>query len=119
MGEKMKKLIIALCILLFSTATAYAGGELSCEDGESKTGSTWYHQHCYVDKDTHLSHEKRKDPAGVGADLVLWQNETEKAKFIEEFVAEYRYDINNEEHSIFGVVRVNLWDKIKGIFTRD
>jgi hypothetical protein len=38
---------------------------------------------------------------------------------IEEVVAEYKYDIDNEAHSIYGVVRVNLWQKIKGLFSRD
>ena len=70
-----------------------------------------------VDTDTD-THADQRDEAGVGADVVVWQNETDKVTFIEEVVAEYKYDIDNEAHSIYGVVRVNLWQKIKGLLKR-
>jgi len=72
-----------------------------------------------VDTDTWRRERKAELEAGVGADVVLWENETEKVKFIEEVVAEYKYDINNQDHSVYGVVRLNLWQKIKNLFKKD
>jgi hypothetical protein len=114
-----KILTIGLCILsiLFVYgATAYAG-EKSCDSYFWGKVANECSPHT-VDTDTD-THAKQRDQAGVGADVVIWQNETEKAKMIEEVVAEYKYDIDNEAHSIYGVVRVNLWQKIKGLFSRD
>lgn len=50
--------------------------------------------------------EPKEIPLGVGTDVVVWEN---KAKNVD-VEAQYRYDINNTGHSVFGVVRVNLWD---------
>jgi hypothetical protein len=50
----------------------------------------------------------------VGADVVLWQSDKVEP-LIEEVVTEYKYDIENEAHSVYGVVRLNLWNKIKNI----
>jgi len=69
--------------------------------------------------DTDTWRDEKDTEAGVGADIVLWENETDKVKFIEEVVAEYKYDINNEDHSVYGVVRLNLWQKIKGLFKKE
>jgi hypothetical protein len=110
----MKKLLLAVCCIFLFSATAYAGGEKSCENGWWSKVANECSPHT-VDTDTHA---KQRDQAGVGADVVVWQNETDKATFIEEVVAEYKYDIDNEAHSIYGVVRVNLWQKIKGLFNK-
>jgi len=119
MKNKISVLILAVFICVcFYIPTAYAEGyEVSNDCGFFETTSKQGHEHCYNDTDT-IHHDDRDDPAGVGADVVVWQNDTDKLTFIEEVVAEYRYDINNEEHSIFGVVRINLWEKIKGLFSR-
>jgi len=91
--------------------TAYASKPLSCDDGEKKTGKTWYHQHCYTDKDTHAD---RDDPSGVGIDLLITEGKNV------DFVAEYRHDFNNDENSIFGVFKTKkaLWDIVKGLFNK-
>ena len=58
-------------------------------------------------------YDAQEDPMGVGADVVLWQNSAEKP-IIQEVVAEVKQDIHNEQLSVFGVVRVNLWEMFKG-----
>lgn len=102
--------------LLVTAGTAYAKGD-PCENKYlSKIVNDCSPHTVDTDTDTHV---EERDKAGVGADVVIWQNETDKVTWIEEVVAEYRYDIDNEAHSVFGVVRVNLWSKIKGLFNRD
>jgi hypothetical protein len=111
----MRKLILVLCFwsLITAPTTAFATKELKCSDGESKTGETWYHQHCYTDKDTHRA-DNRKDPAGIGADILI--HETEDV----DFFAEYKRDFNNNEHSVFAVVKTkrSLVDIVKGFFKK-
>jgi len=110
-----------LCVLVFCAAPVQATQELSCEDGESVTGTTWYHAHCYTDTDTDTDTDTIGEPqneVGVGTDVVLWANEDEDA-LVDEVVAEYRYAMDNETHALYGVVRLNLWDKIKGLFGGD
>ncbi len=55
-----------------------------------------------------------KSPRGVGADILI--HETEAA----DFVAEYKYDGENEEHSIFAVVKTkkSLVDYAKDIINK-
>lgn len=59
--------------------------------------------------DTDTWRPERKNPAGVGIDLMLWQNANKNAGF----ESQYKYDMRNKEHSIYGVVKVNLWDMLK------
>jgi hypothetical protein len=108
----MRKLLVLVMMLLLITGTAYAGGEKSCDGGWWSKVANECHKVTHPDQDLDTQ-------AGIGADVVIWQNETEKAKFIEEVTAEYRHDFNNDSDSIYGVVRVNLWDKIKSLFSRD
>jgi uncharacterized lipoprotein YajG len=113
----MKKyLFILLAVFLVAGCSQEAeAGQKTCENSQFWNAVANECSPHTVDTDTHA---KQRDQAGVGADVVVWQNETDKATFIEEVVAEYKYDIDNEAHSIFGVVRVNLWQKIKGLFNR-
>lgn len=47
---------------------------------------------------------------GVGADVVLWWNDTQSAMFIEEVTAQYRHDYyNGGGDTVYAVVRVNPW----------
>jgi hypothetical protein len=107
-----KFFIIALsflsCMFLIS-ATAYAGGNHnnSCEGYKGKL----------LNRCHEVIHPEREDPAGVGADILV--HETENL----DLVAEYKYDVNNEEHSIFGVFKTKkslveyakaLINKVKG-----
>lgn len=47
---------------------------------------------------------------GTGADLILWQSE-EYGALVEEVSTEYRYDTIGDDHIVYGVVRLNLWQK--------
>jgi hypothetical protein len=110
----MRKLLLICCILFVCAwgTTAYAGGyEDPCDSYKGK-----YLNEC---ADNAVHHDHRDNPLGIGADVVLWQNETDKVTFIEEVVAEVRHDFENQETSVYGVVRVNLWQKIKGLFSKD
>ena len=57
--------------------------------------------------------DQRRNPAGVGVDAVLYQS---NSPLLEEVTAEYRYDINNDEHITYAVARVNVFSAVKGLF---
>ena len=107
----MKKVLqFIICIsIVFWGVTAFASGEKSCDEG-------WYSK--IANKCVTHPNKDLGAAAGIGADVVIWQNDTDKVKFIEEVVAEYRHDFNNDNDSIYGVVRVNLWQKIKSLFSK-
>ncbi len=46
--------------------------------------------------------------AGPGADVVLWQNPTQSVGV----ETQYRYDACNNNHQVYGVVKINLWQMI-------
>lgn len=63
-------LMLSLCFLCFGFSTAYASNETpECESGESLTGETRYHAHCYTDTDTDTNTQLNKIQAGVGLDV--------------------------------------------------
>lgn len=47
-----------------------------------------------------------KTPYGAGLDVIVWQN---KDKTIDTEV-QYKYDINNQDHQVYVVAEVNLWE---------
>jgi hypothetical protein len=116
---KYKILVLALCFLLYGYSTSASEGssgvscsglETSYQSSKTRPGSN-DHKHCYEDKNTQ---NNREDPAGVGIDLLI--HETESF----DLVAEYKRDFNNNENSIFGVIKTkrSLVDIIKGFFNK-
>jgi len=67
--------------------------------------------------DTNTQNKLAGSTYGVGADIVLWENDTGRLDFIEEVVAEYKYEARYHDHAGYVVVRLNLWQKIKKFFT--
>jgi hypothetical protein len=110
---KMKNLMIIGILILFSSSSAYAGCEE--KDVSWESGGQW-HTHEYCDTDTDKdTNDRLQNAAGVGADVILWQSPSEHY----EVVAEYKYDERNGRHSVYGVVRMNLWQRIRAWFGRD
>ena len=111
----MRKLIsIALfaCLCVWATPNAFASGEVNCESG----WKSYVYNECSphtVDTDTN-HHDHSKDALGVGADVLI--HETEHV----DLVAEYKYDFENETHSVFAVFRTktSLVDIIKSWLNR-
>jgi hypothetical protein len=110
----MKQLIsVALfaCLCVWAVPNAFASGKNPCENRYLK----YIYNECSphtVDTDTHR--DAREDPIGVGADVLI--HETEAL----DLVAEYKYDFENEEHSVFAVFKTkkSLVDYIKALFNR-
>ncbi len=103
----MNKLIgfIICCSLIFCTNHAFANESNGCNGYKGKLLNA-----C----DPHHEH---KAPRGIGADILIHETE------IADLVFEYKYDGENKEHSIFGVVKTkkslvdyakDLINKIKG-----
>ncbi len=103
----MRKLIglLICCSLMFCTSHAFANGENSGCDGYKGKLLNACHN---------VIHPKRESPRGIGADILI--HETEQA----DFVAEYKYDGENEEHSIFAVVKTkkSLVDYVKDLIAK-
>jgi hypothetical protein len=91
-----------------TASVAFAGGEHrrnSCEGYKGKL----------LNRCHEVIHPDFKDAAGIGVDVLVHQIEQG------DLVAEYKYDFNNESHSIFGVFKTNksLVEIVKGFFNRD
>ena len=116
----MKKFLLTLGLILTLSTLSYAGeSEVVCPEGYKATiapeGSHHFRPSCYMDTDTDTDTDtvgEPQDEAGVGADVVLWQNDGEES-LVEEVTAEYRRDLENDTNAVYGVVRINLWNKIK------
>ena len=111
----MKKLVLAIAVAgMLYAVPAFA----HCPDGYKSTLNSYGHSHCYIDTDTDTDTiYKREAEAGIGTDIVLWENS--KKSLIEDVTTQYRYDFNNGgEHKVYGVVRLNLWEKIRGFLHR-
>ena len=66
-------------------------------------------------KVNHPSEDKALMPIGVGIDLILYESDVKDITY--KITAEYKYDLRNSEHEIYGVVTLKLMDiiqKIKG-----
>jgi hypothetical protein len=87
--KKITLLAVFACLCIWATPNAYAGGSNSCEGYKGKL----------LNRCHQVVHPERETAAGVGADVLI--HETENV----DLVAEYKYDVNNEEHSIFGVFK--------------
>lgn len=110
----MKKIVALLLVSMFVFSLAFAGEgyfKKKCGTTEPVT------QASDVEKLSSLT-------AGVGADIVLWQNKKE-APILQAINAEYRYSVNanknwkdyiNEgEHSAYLVVVVNVQNLVEGL----
>jgi len=111
MKNTLNILLLAICFLFCGFYTAYANESSGCEGYKGKLLNR-----CHI-----VIHPEREHPRGVGADILI--HETDLA----DFVAEYKYDGKNEEHSIFGIVKTkkslveyskDAWSYVKGLFDR-
>ena len=104
----MKKLLIGLIVVAFmmTANVALANGKRNPCDGYKGKLLNACHK---------VIHPDLKDAAGLGVDVLIHQIEQG------DLVAEYKYDFNNESHSIFGVFKTNksLVDIVKGLLNRE
>ena len=63
---------------------------------------------------THQYNERREE-MGIGADIIVWQNESRNEPVVEDVRIETRVDFNNDnEVNVYGVVTLNIFDIIQG-----
>ncbi len=62
------------------------------------------HNHQYVVPET-----DRNDPYGIGADVIIWENESKNVAL----EVQGKYDYPNKETSGFLVAKINLWEMLK------
>ena len=99
--------LIAVCLLLTTAVSA--------ETIVRNTGKTFCHRHEYIDyyepdTDTHAYVPERRNPMGVGLDVIVWESKNKNFSLS----AEGRHDFQNDEWSAFAVGKVNLFQIIKG-----
>lgn len=59
--------------------------------------------------------EEKESPMGVGVDLIVWQLDQEKSpkNLIEQVSIQEKYDIANNENTVYAVATVNLFKLFK------
>lgn len=113
----MRYLVIVLAlvaVLMFGVAYAEqsSGATYNSPNGEvSQDFIDFVNEQEYIDH-THDVDISQEPAMGLGVDAVLWQNE-KKEPFLEEVVLQGKYDLNNENSSLYVVARVNLFQMTK------
>jgi hypothetical protein len=106
----LKKLIIIL-LILFTSNFVFADEETrETTSRVPGSGNLANHRHYYTDKyypDTNTWRPARNALIyGPGADIVVFESEH---PFCESLEVQTRYDCGNNETTVYGVVKVNLW----------
>lgn len=100
-------LVVAVAVLMFS-GIAFA----------DQTGKTLWHSHSYTDKDSYVDRyseyqEKQNMQLGVGADVVCYRFDGIARDYgLESINTEYKYDVANDNHSVYVMTHYDLWGMI-------
>ena len=71
------------------------------------TNDYFLHNHDYEQLD-------RKSPVGLGLDVTVYEFEGSAAEWgLDSIEVQQKYDMRNEEYSLYGVCQLNLWKVIK------
>ena len=118
--ETMRKgIVLLLAVMLVACSVAVAE---TTSDGNYYTNPTadyWLnkcipHNHQYVDTDTIY---EPKTQLGIGVDVTVYEFEGSPYSWgLESIEVQNKYDFNNTEYSMYGVVQVNAWRPLKKLF---
>lgn len=122
----MKKLICLFGVL--TVALLLCGLALAADDDDTHwvqetSGATWTAPNPYLEdwlnnNDIDHTHDiyipERRNPIGVGLDLVVYQG----SGIFEEAVVEAKHDFGNDETSVYAVGRVNLFKAAVNLINR-
>lgn len=122
----MRKLILTGAILLIAT-TGHAGINIDSNNAENSYNTENFYNttnqytteefNTYVNETTINEKSKRRMEVGVGVDVTLYEDKHKNA-VINKVTEEYRYDWANGEQQAYTVAHVNLWQKIKALFSK-
>jgi hypothetical protein len=100
---RMRKVALLLVVLLCVSGLVFAYGSEGPKGDKGDKGDQGIQgipgSDASCDKDI---------AAGPGIDLLLWHN----AKNTVAVESQYKWDVINSEHSVYGVVKVNVWDML-------
>lgn len=100
-------MLLTLCFVSFALAEETGGSTYASPNGEvSQEFLDCINSQEYLDHTHQYDKTDRDNPMGLGVDAIVWQNE---AKNVAVEVQE-KYDIQNEENSVFAVVKLNLFE---------
>ena len=100
-----------LLSLLFISGVAFA----------AQTGTTLWHRHSYVDNNSYVDKYsdyelKRGNPLGIGLDAVIYEFEGRPQIYgLDNVEIQQRWDMNNQEYQLFGVMKVNAFRAIQNL----
>ena len=111
--------VLAICLAL---VIVMAGGVVFADNADT---SHWYQETSGASYDnpifnqwlnhTHSTYiEQRRNPVGVGLDLVVYEGEG----LLEAGTVETKYDWQNDEGSVFVVGKINLYKSIKVLLNK-
>ena len=107
-----RRLILAALIIGLACGVAFAdetgGANYNSPNDHASGLAEFLNEQDCIDHNHAVNHPERDDAAGLGVDLVVWQDDNPDAK-LEEVVIEEKYDFENEENSVFLVVRWNIF----------
>lgn len=90
----MKKLLPLLAIAMLMSAPAFAFADINNTYNTTNVSQTI---------------EQNDFAGGLGADFVVYESPSPWAENVK---VEYKYDIENDANSVYGVVTVNIWDAL-------
>jgi len=112
----MKKVLLTAA-MIFVAGNVYASGSLDCDNHFANK----ILNKCVVHpKVVHPTQDKRETAVGAGVDVIL--HEGKDGDVLNKVAGEYRYDVNNSEHSAYVVATTKLsdiWAKLKSIFNKE
>lgn len=112
--NKILVILVAICLLCFSVALAADTGPAVYSSPSGKLDQQFIDflntQDCITH--THQFECERENPLGVGLDIVVWES-SKAAPVIKALEIQEKYDFQNKENSVYGVLKVNLWNLVK------
>lgn len=110
----MRKLVLVVLAVMLLAVPTFA----------AQTGTTAWHSHSYTDNDSYVDkyseYQLKQGPAlGLGVDAKLYEFDgTVREYGVDSVNVEYKYDIANNNQSVYGVVHVDLWQTGKKLLNK-
>ena len=120
----MKKLIVIAVLMVFAMSAVVAFADTTSRGSYTtpiapltnwlNSNDDFYHGHEYTDN----QYEKGVE-VGLGLDVTVYEFDGVAQEWgADSIEIQQKYDINNGEYAVYGVVQVNAWKVIKNLMNR-
>jgi hypothetical protein len=110
--KKLSLIIILLSITSLAVASTSTTGKPNQQLPGSSPRTNTLNNHTHDVEHPDVIDTRKEDEWGVGADIVVWENDNFD-QLIQGVETQYKFDAANNDHQTYMVVKVNLWTKIK------